>query len=818
MMIVRHAHPPCRALFADCTFALHNGCSSGQRAYLTPDEVLDIARKGAAAGCTEALFTLGDRPENRWTQARAELEELGHVSTVGYLADVAAQVLKQTGLLPHTNAGVLSAREMAGLREVSVSQGLMIETLAASVGEPGGAHFGCKTKEPRLRLRQLELAGRLRVPFTTGLLLGLGETRSDTIEALLRVRHSHERWGGHVQEVIIQPFRPKESTRMAESAAFPEDELLWSVAAAKLILGPSGIPVQTPPNLSLDDEATLGRLLSCGVDDWGGVSPGVTIDHVNPEAQWPEVELLRARTESMGLSLVPRLPAYPRYVSHRAVATRGLARWQAAAVAPHVRRLSDGGGFARTEQAASRAWHSGLLRAPPSGEEEPEHRWLPFGADFERMLVDAERRRRVAAANVEEGADEAAADGGGGGGIFGPGVSPDVAAALGVALDGGGLTPRQMERLFAARGPDLAAACVAADLMRRDRVGPAVSFVVCRNINYTNRCQYACTFCAFSKGAMQAKGAAYDVEADELARRVTEAWERGATEVCMQGGIDPAYDSESYLSFLRSALDAEPRVHVHAFSPLEVTQGAEASGLTRPAFLRALKAAGLGSLPGTSAEILDDGVRAEICPDKLSSAEWLGVIGEAHEAGLPTTATIMFGHTEGYASAARHLMRLRLRQERSIRAGFGAAITEFVPLPFVHPEAPVYRRGAARPGPTLREAVLMHAVARLALPNVPSVQTSWTKMGGRGAAMALRAGANDLGGTLMSESISRAAGAAHGQEMTPESMRAIIEGLPVDADGGKRVAWQRTTLYAAAGEEREKAAAAAGPLLPVEVG
>ena len=718
---------------------------------------------------------------------------MGHESTVSYLAAMAEEVLQQTGLLPHTNAGVLSAREMARLRSVSVSQGLMIETLSPSVA----AHKGCRTKQPALRLRQLEMAGRLRVPFTTGLLLGLGETRADTIEALLAVRHSHERWG-HVQELIVQPFRPKEGTRMAAEEALGEDELLWACAAAKLILGPSGVAIQSPPNLS-NDPARLRRLLRCGVDDWGGVSP-VTADHVNPEAAWPEVARLRACTEAEGLSLVPRLPAYPKYTSHRTLASRALARWQHTAVAPYVRRLSDGGGLARTERPAHSSWHAGLVRTPPPGDAEADHAWLPFGDGFEAM--------RLAAA--AEGA------------VRDSRVAPPVAEAIDRALNGDGLTLGQMERLMAARGPDLAAVCVAADLMRQRRVGPAVSYVVCRNINYTNRCTYACTFCAFSKGSMAAKGAAYDVEHDEIARRTAEAWARGATEVCMQGGIDPRYDGASYVAHLRAALTGEPQVHVHAFSPLEVTQGAEADGVSTPEFLATLKEAGLGSLPGTSAEVLDDAVRGEICPDKLTAAGWMRVVREAHEAGLPTTSTIMFGHTEGYASVARHLMRLRVLQERSLRAGHAAAITEFVPLPFVHPEAPVFRRGGARPGPTLREAVLLHAIARLALPNVPSIQTSWTKMGARGAAMALRAGANDLGGTLMSESISRAAGAAHGQEMTAASMRSIVDALPEDAgvkgSGKKRHAWQRTTLYAEAGSERAAAAEAASPLLPVAVG
>ena len=512
-----------------CTFALHEGTGDAN-AYLTPDEILEIARRGADAGCTEALFTLGDRPEKRWPVAAEELKRHGHESTVDYLADVAQQVLDQTGLLPHTNPGLLNAREMARLRAVTASQGLMLETFA-----PAAAHAGCKTKAPRLRLRQLELAGRLSVPFTTGLLLGLGETREDTIDALLAIRRSHERWGGHVQEVIVQPFRPKEGTRMAEVHACPEEELLWAVAAATLLLGPSGIAIQSPPNLSADP-TSLRRLLRCGVRDWGGVSPGVTIDHVNPEAAWPEVAWLREHTEAAGLQLVPRLPAYPRYCAHRSVQTRSLARWQHPAVAPHVRRLSDADGYARTEGPAALSWHAGLLRPPPSGEDEADHHWLPFGAGHAAM-----RHWRPHAATTD------------------PAVSAAISADLAGAVAGGGLSLRQMERLLRARGPDLAAVCLAADSMRRQRVGPDVSFVVCRNINCaaaylgararssldvepatalggllwtyglsrpshpfalwagalpkgvrgrfaplpradTNKCVYACTFCAFSKG------------------------------------------------------------------------------------------------------------------------------------------------------------------------------------------------------------------------------------------------------------------------------------------------------------------------------
>eukprot|EP00965_Chrysotila_dentata_P235820 6200971-Pleurochrysis_carterae.AAC.3 len=698
---------------------------------------------------------------------------------------------------------------------------------------------GGRRKRPHSRMHPLGIkvlfAGRLRVPFTTGLLLGIGESRSDVLRALVAIRDSHARWG-HVQEVIVQPFRAKAGTPMADTPDLLHAELLWAVCAAKLILGAS-VPVQSPPNLSAAPHE-LEQLISCGLDDWGGISP-VTADHVNPECRWPQIGSLRALAESCGLTLVPRLAVYPRYASHRSVGSRALNRWQSARMATAVRRLSDAHGLARGEGAAARSWYAGSAAPVPCETHEDELKWLPFGSEW--------RARRHWRRDAH--------------------VSAAVRAALLRVRDGGALRLREIETLLGARGADVSAVCHAADELRRETVGAGVSFVVCRNINYTNKCMFTCTFCAFSKGraAEKLRGAAYELEEEEVARRTAEAWERGATEVCMQGGIHPSYTADSYLSFLRAARGASPHVHVHAFSPLEVSQGAAASKLSPSQFLHMLRREGLGSLPGTAAEVLSDDARAELCPDKLSTDEWLDVVASAHEAGLPTTSTIMFGAVEGAAACAKHLMRLRLLQVRAERRAAAAAsasstdlasaaparLTEFVPLPFVHESAPIFLMGGARRGPTLREAVLLHAVARLALhPHVTSIQTSWTKMGARGAAMALCAGANDLGGTLMNERISRAAGASHGQEMTPQAMRDIINNLPPD-DGAEaaleqesdteheqlsharndpvsgltqeqsvgtlkatpRWAWQRTTLYAEASEERAAAAVAAKPLL-----
>ena len=780
----------CRDSCGYCTFAHHGGLPPGAKAYLTPEEVLEIAAAGKAAGCTEALFTLGDRPEARWPAAREHLAELGHGSTIEYVAAMCKLVLRETGLLPHTNVGLMDAREVALLRRYSVSQGLMLES-ASSLAENGGAHAGCVTKLPKLRLQTIERAGRLRVPFTTGVLLGIGETRAEVIASLLAIRQLHTRFG-HVQEVIVQPFRAKKGTRLAASPDLPEAELLWACCAARLILD-GAVPVQSPPNLSADP-ATLRRLLSCGVEDWGGVSPGVTPDHVNPEAAWPEIAELRRQTEAAGLELVSRLPLYPRYATRGAVQSRQLERWLAPAVAPHTRRLSTADGLARSEQGTRTAWYSGLTNPVPTEAEDHEARWLPGGSGF--AAVAAWRADRA--------------------------VSPRVRSALvGVLDEDRPLGLREVEMLLTARGADCAAVCAAANELRARVAGGGVSYAVVRNINYTNKCMYACTFCAFSKGrkAEELRGPAYELEREEVTRRTAEAWDRGATEVCMQGGIHPSYDGDTYLGFLRAARDGAPagqQVHVHAFSPLEVSHGAATLGEPTSVYLRSLRAAGLGSLPGTAAEVLADPVRAQICPDKLTTAEWMRIVGEAHSAGLPTTSTLMFGHAEGVPSLARHLMRLRVVQARSLRRGAPARITEFVPLPFVHAEAPAYLLGNTRPGPTLREAVLVHAAARLCLsPLITNIQVSWTKMGPAGCTMALQAGANDLGGTLMNEHISRAAGASHGQEMNPEGMRALVAALPPDAGGARRTTWQRTTTYAAADEERARAADSAPALQPI---
>jgi FO synthase len=710
----------CRDVCHYCTFA--RPPRPGERPYLSPEEVLAIARAGQAAGCKEALFTLGDQPERRYAAARAALAELGAESTLGYLEASAGLVLRETGLLPHLNPGVMDEPWLRRLRAVSVSQGIMLETKVERLSQPGGPHFGSPDKRPAVRLATLEAAGSARVPFTTGLLIGIGETRAERIEALLAIRDLHERHG-HIQEVIIQNFRAKPGTRMADAPEPALEDHLWTVAVARIVLGPR-MNIQAPPNLRPEG---LAQLIAAGINDWGGVSP-VTPDHVNPEAPWPHLEVLEAATEAADRTLVERLAVYPEFLSEPR-------QWLAPTMEGAALRQQDTQGFAR------------------------EDGWAPGTA--EPLPTPAVARIRSGAAPLELG------------------------EILDCAARGQQLGETEIARLFEARGRDFAAVCRAADRLRRARCGDTVTYVVNRNINYTNICTYGCRFCAFSKGrdSFESREKPYDLGLDEIAKRTREAWNRGATEVCLQGGIRPGYTGETYLSIVQAVKAAAPAIHVHAFSPLEIWNGAHTVGLPLRDYLARLKASGLSSLPGTAAEILDDEVRAVLCPDKISTAEWLQVMQAAHAVGLRSTATVMFGHVDGYRHWARHLLRVRELQART--GGF----TEFVPLPFVHMEAPIYLRGRARKGPTFREAVLMHAIARLVLdPVIANVQASWVKMGPDGAALCLVAGANDMGGVLMNESITRAAGAVHGQELRAEDLERIIR-------AAGRTPRQRTTGY-----------------------
>ena len=714
----------CRDVCHYCTFA--GPPRPGERAYMTLDEVVDTARRGARAGCREALFTLGDKPERRYPQARAELQALGHPTTISYLAEAARAVLDATGLLPHANPGVVTRDELLALREVCPSQGLMLESASRRLLEPGGAHHGSPDKDPDARLATMRAAGELAIPWTSGILIGIGETREERLDALLALRDLHDEHG-HIQEIIVQNFRAKPDTRMAGAPEPTLEDLQWTVACARIIFGPD-MAVQAPPNLTPDG---FGALIRAGVNDWGGVSP-VTPDHVNPEAPWPHLAHLARETERAGKVLTERLTVYPAYV-------RRLDAWVAEPLRPAVLRASDAEGFAR------------------------EGAWSPGDRD---AVLPAALLDRLARPDA-------------------PVPASTTRALCDKASRGDGLDEAEIAALFSARGDDLTAVVQAADALRREVNGDEVTYVVNRNINYTNVCYFRCRFCAFSKGKLSEnlRGAPYDLDLDEVARRSAEAWERGAAEVCMQGGIHPEYTGATYVDICRAVKAAVPGLHVHAFSPLEVRQGAATLGLPIEAFLRRLRAAGLGTLPGTAAEVLDDEVRRDLCPDKLTADQWLEVMETAHRVGFRTTATIMYGHIDRPRHWARHLARIRALQART--GGF----TEFVPLPFVHMEAPIYLQGRARRGPTFRESLLMHAVARLALhPLVPNIQASWVKLGPRGVRACLGAGVNDLGGTLMNESITRAAGAGFGQELPPERMEAIIAGIG-------RTPRQRSTTY-----------------------
>ncbi len=712
--------------------------------YLEPDDVLAIARRGARHGCHEALFTLGERPEERYDVARAWLAGRGYDSTVHYLAEMAELVLAETGLLPHANAGALDRDELACLRLVSPSQGMMIE----SVNPDLEAHRGAPDKAPERRLATLEAAGELAIPFTTGILVGIGDSRADRLAGLEAIAAAHRRHG-HVQEVIVQNFLPKLRTAMRGVRACPSDDYLWTIAAARLILPPD-IHLQAPPNLSDD----FGSLLGAGIDDWGGVSP-VTADHVNPERPWPDLDRLREVTESHGHVLAPRLTVYPEFVRardrwvdpalHFPVIDRAdaelLGRDDPGAVWPEqttaADTVADGAEFVLVGH-RSTAWYSGADNAPPTV---VPGRLQPLRGPVAEVL-----------AAVEAGAE--------------PGVD-------------------ELVTLFSARGTEVVAVAELADRRRREIAGDTLTWVANRNINYTNVCTFKCRFCGFSKGplSLNLRGTPYLLTLDDIAERVREAADLGATEVTLQGGIHPDFDGEYYLDVTRAVKEAAPEIHVHGFTALEVTEGARRLGEDLGSYLTRMRDAGLASLPGTAAEILDDDVRAILCPDKIDTDEWLEAHRVAHRVGLHSNVTMMFGAVEEPVHWARHLVRTRDLQRET--GGF----TEFVGLPFVHMASPIYLQRKARRGPTFRETVLVHAVARLAYGAlVPNVQASWVKIGLDGVEQLMRAGCNDLGGTLVDENISRAAGAGHGQAMTADRFAefAVRLGRPLE---------QRTTGY-----------------------
>lgn len=725
----------CRDVCHYCTFA-KTPKRIGQP-YLSMDQVLELCHEGAKIGCQEALFTLGEKPELRYKAAREALQELGYDTTIDYVHAVAKRVLAETGLLPHINAGNMTAQELRKMRDVSASMGIMLESTSTRLTEKGMPHYGSPDKDPAVRLETLRLAGEEKIPFTTGILIGIGETRRERIESFLAIRDLHDEYG-HIQEIIVQNFRAKPDTKMALAPEPDLEDLLWTIAVARLIFG-AEMNIQAPPNLS---PGVLPKLVAAGINDWGGVSP-LTPDHVNPEAPWPHLDQLANETAAAGKFLEQRLTIYPTYLQQAQT-------WVSDAVRPKVLCLADGDGFAKRDN-----WQTGESSATPAIEAEL----------LSKPIAEAS-------------------------------VSADVIEIVKKCLVKGDLSNSEVARLFESRGPDFSYIAQQADLLRQKLCGDTVSYVVNRNINYTNVCYFKCQFCAFSKGkaSENLRGKPYDISAEEIARRCDEAWNRGATEVCLQGGIHPDYTGQTYLDILATVREATPEMHIHAFSPLEVWQGAKTLDISLEEFLIKLKDAGLNTLPGTAAEILHDDIRAIICSDKLNSRQWLQVMETAHRVGFRTTCTIMYGHIETSEHLATHLLELRSLQQRT--GGF----TEFVPLPYVPMEAPMFLKGKSRKGPSFREAVLMHAVSRLVFNDlIPNIQTSWVKMGHDGVQACLNSGANDLGGTLMNESITRAAGADHGQEWSPMMLEQLISKL-------NRTPRMRNTLYGDVDNSRLEAA------------
>ncbi|MFI8892067.1 bifunctional FO biosynthesis protein CofGH [Streptomyces paradoxus] len=772
----------CRDKCHYCTFVTVPGKlrRDGHGMFMSPDEVLDIARKGAALGCKEALITLGDKPEDRWPEAREWLDAHGYDDTIAYVRAISIRILEETGLLPHLNPGVMSWADFQRLKPVAPSMGMMLETTATRLwSEPGGPHHGSPDKEPAVRLRVLEDAGRSSVPFTSGVLIGIGETFEERAESLFALRKVSRAYHG-VQELIIQNFRAKPDTAMRGMPDAELDELVATVAVARLLMGPSG-NIQAPPNL-VDDE--YERLIKAGIDDWGGVSP-LTIDHVNPERPWPQIEQLAEKSRAAGFELRERLCVYPEFVR------RG-EPWLDPRLRPHVAALADPEtGLARPE-------------ALPGGLpwQEPEEVFTATGRTDLHTTIDSEGRTSDRRDDFDEvygdwaELREAAA----------PGMAPeridtDVRAALRTAADDPTkLTDDEALALLHADGPALDALCRIADDVRKSAVGDDVTYIVTRNINFTNVCYTGCRFCAFAQRRTDAD--AYTLSLDQVADRAQQAWEVGAVEVCMQGGIHPDLPGTAYFDIARAVKERVPGMHVHAFSPMEVVNGATRTGMSIREWLTAAKEAGLDTIPGTAAEILDDEVRWILTKGKLPAADWIDVVSTAHELGIRSSSTMMYGHVDQPRHWLGHLRTLAGIQQRT--GGF----TEFVTLPFVHTNAPVYLAGIARPGPTMRDNRAVTAMARLLLhPHIPNIQTSWVKLGTEGAAEMLRSGANDLGGTLMEETISRMAGSSYGSYKSVKDLIAV-------ADAAGRPARARTTLYGEVSEERQRAAAASDGHLP----
>ena len=791
----------CRYRCSYCTFVKTRETPGAE--FRALDEVLAIASRGREWGCTEALFTLGEGAELRHPEAKAWLTERGYASTVDYLIDAAREVVSRTGLLPHANPGCVTPAEMGALRGVTASQGVMMEQLADRLLRAGHAHAGAPGKAADVRLEQLRLAAETRTPFTTGFLIGIGESLTERAETIFRLAQAiSDSEPSQVQEVIVQNFRAKPDTPMRQAAEPSEDDMVRAIAATRLLLA-DRVSVQAPPNLT---PRTYGRYVDAGINDWGGISP-VTPDHVNPEMPWPSIEEVAATCEAHGFALRQRLPVYPQYVTDESA----LNEWIAPAMRRHVLAAADATGLAREER-----WYAGegwtpVLRAAQT---KPKRRALAMADN--KPAATAEDVSKAFASHVREGAYGAipALDAVGfdemlpempGRTLLAheradrvtststrhPWVAPylatsasasrEVTELLARAHQGDRLDQGGVERLFRAEGADLEAVLVEADEIRYEMVGDDVTYVVNRNITYTNFCHTGCSFCGFARPVGHSDG--YYFAPDEVGRKAREAWELGATEVCIQGGIHPHNTGEIYLEIAQAVKSAAPGIHLHGFSPLEITVGAQTLGLPFGRYLRMLKDAGLDSIPGTAAEILDTRVRPKITPQKLSADDWIDLMRTAHRVGIPSTTTIMFGHIDDPAAWATHLLRLRDLQTET--RGF----TELVPLPFVHHRTPMFVRGASRTGPTWRESLKIHAIGRIVLhPHITNIQASWVKLGVDGVVASLDVGVNDFGGTLGEEHISRMAGASHGLGHSVSEIDSVVR-------RAGRTPVERTTTY-----------------------
>ncbi|MCW2807764.1 MAG: synthase subunit 2 / synthase subunit 1, partial [Marmoricola sp.] len=774
----------CRDRCHYCTFVTTPGHleRAGEAPYLSPDEILDIARQGAELGCAEALFTLGDRPEDRWPEARGWLDEQGYDSTLAYVRAMAIRVLEETGLLPHLNPGVLSWEEMNRLKPVSPSMGMMLETTSRRLFEERGeAHHGSPDKDPAVRLRVLEDAGRLSVPFTTGLLIGIGENLTERAESIFELRRVARQYG-NVQEVIIQNFRAKPDTAMRHTDDLGLEEYVAAIAVSRIVLGPK-IRLQAPPNLV--DLEECRALLGAGIDDWGGVSP-LTPDHVNPERPWPSLGRLRSVTEAAGFILRGRLTAHPEYVLAGEP-------WIDPRVSAHVAALASDDGLLREGvRPVGLPWQepdagfavagSGTGRTDLHTAVDTEGRTDDRRSDFDSVYGDWDSLKTVVGEAEERGRLETAAAAGFETLAGARSSSTGLAALRAAESDPGNLSDEHALTLMTAEGDLLEQVCRLADDLRRETVGDEVTYVVNRNINFTNVCYVGCRFCAFAQRRTDAD--AYSLSLTQVADRAEEAWGLGATEVCMQGGIDPELPGTAYFDLAAAVKQRVPQMHVHAFSPMEIVNGSSRTGLSFVDFLTKARESGLDTIPGTAAEILDDEVRWVLTKGKLPTSTWIDVVSTAHRVGIRSSSTMMYGHVDNPRHWVQHLRVLSRIQDET--GGF----TEFVPLPFVHNSSPIYLAGVARPGPTRRDNLAVHAMARIMLHGrIDNIQTSWVKLGVEGTRAMLRAGANDLGGTLMEETISRMAGSEHGSAKTVEELVEIGAGI------GRPVV-QRSTTYA----------------------